>query len=419
MLAMLMPVAVAQSGSAVGGFVPAASAAGGEPQLTATSAILMEIANGQVLFAKNPVEPGPMASTTKIMTALLALELGRLNDIVTVSAKASRIDGSRVYLSEGERHPLRDLLYALLLPSANDAAIAIAEHVGGTEDAFVSLMNERARQLGALKTHFNDSHGLSPQNHYTTAYDLALITREALKNPTFAAMAATRQHLMAWPGHQEMRELTNHNQLLHTDADITGVKTGYIPEAGNCLVASASRNGRTLLAVILHSDLPHVYTDARALLDYGFAAFQPVTAVRPGEEVARPQMKHGLAVGAVTARGLTVSLPAALVGEGQMEREIRWSGTPVPPLAAGQRLGELSVRFQGKEVGSVPLVTAEAVALPEAATWRLWPLGLALAFVVLRYGSLARRRQVRMKQRARRHWERLAASGRNAWPGTG
>lgn len=279
----------------------------------AAAALLMEVGSGQVPYEKNGHTPMTMASTTKIMTALLALEKGRLSDVVTVSARASRIDDSRVYLDEGEKEPVADLLYALLLPSANDAAIAIAEHVGASQDAFVAMMNEKVGALGARDTYFQDPHGLTSQGHYTTAYDLALITRAALRHPTFARIVGTREHRMPWPAKASVRQLYNQNKLLWRDLSseeflITGVKTGYTSAAGNCLVASARRGDRELIAVILKSALAGQYQDVLALFRYGFAAFTPKQLVAHGEVVARPVLPDGRPLPVVTAGTVSVSI---------------------------------------------------------------------------------------------------------------
>ncbi len=382
------------------GTAPAAAAGTRDvPTVSARAAVLMEAATGQILFAKNASERLPMASTTKIMTALVALERGRLDDVVTVGRAATLVDGSRVYLDEGEHQTLRDLLYALLLESGNDAAIAIAEHVAGSQEAFVALMNQRARELGAADTLFHDPHGLSARDHYTTARDLAVISRYALQNPVFAAIVATREHEIPWPAKDSVRRLYNHNKLLWRDADVTGVKTGYIPESGLCLVASARRGDRTLIAVLLNSpSSAEVYRDARLLLDYGFTAYETKRLVRAGEVVGQQRVEDGRPVPVKAAEDVLLAVPKDTGGE--VAREVRWSGPLVAPVAAGQPAGELIVRWQGQEVARVRLVAAEAVAPPpREVRWWTWIGGALGAWWLLQAAGRWHRRRMRRLRR--------------------
>jgi D-alanyl-D-alanine carboxypeptidase (penicillin-binding protein 5/6) len=235
----------------------------------------MDANTGAILFARNSQERLPPASTTKIMTALLILEEGRLDDVVRITDRAIGAGGTGLGLKRGQRITLRDLLWALLLRSANDAALAAAEHVSGTIDRFVARMNEKALSFEMQGTHFTNPHGLDDQAHYSTAHDLGLLTRQALRNPTFSRMVQTRE---AWLSIQtgrngkvvKRRLLRTHNRLLGQFFGADGVKTGFTGRAGRCLVASASRGAHQLIAVLLN-DI-HRWADAEALLEYGFAA---------------------------------------------------------------------------------------------------------------------------------------------------
>ncbi|MGC8839761.1 MAG: D-alanyl-D-alanine carboxypeptidase family protein, partial [Anaerolineae bacterium] len=234
------------------------------PTPLAEAALLGDESTGEVLWEKNAHQRRAVASTTKIMTALLTLERADLDGEVVVSPAASYTGGNMVGLAPGERLSVRDLLYGLLLNSGNDAATALAEHVAGSAEAFVDLMNARAQALGMADTHFVNPHGLDAEGHYSSAYDLWLLTREAMKNPVFRDIVATPVQTLG------PRTYVNLNLLLTAYPGADGVKTGTSDWAGECLVASATRRGHRLIAVVLHS--PDRYGDARALLDWGFAA---------------------------------------------------------------------------------------------------------------------------------------------------
>ncbi len=242
-------------------------------ELSAASALLLDADTGAILFGRNHREQRPPASTTKIMTALLILEEGRLDELVVVSERAAGVRGTGLGVKRGQRLTLRDLLWAVLLKSANDAALAAAEHVGGTEERFVARMNAKAISLGMEGTHFANPHGLDALDHFSTAYDLALLARQALRNPTFARMVQTREVRLAiqtGPNGRvvKRRLLRTHNRLLGQFLGADGVKTGYTERAGRCLVASATRGEHQLIAVLLNDF--HRWTEAATLLEYGF-----------------------------------------------------------------------------------------------------------------------------------------------------
>ena len=238
------------------------------PAVDAQAAVLMVNGTKQVLFEKNPQKIMYPASTTKITTLITALENGDLNSVVTVSPSAAAVDGSSLGLNAGDRIVLRNALYGMMLVSGNDAAEAVAAHIAGSVPAFVDMMNRKAAAIGATDTNYSNPHGLpDPINHYTTAYDLALITDYALKNPTFARIVSTRSYRVDFLNRPSIY-VTNTNKLLKTYPGATGVKTGYTDAAGECLVAAAKRGNVQLIAVILHSETR--WDDAARLLDYGF-----------------------------------------------------------------------------------------------------------------------------------------------------
>lgn len=259
---------------------------GQRPDLSAKAALLVDVDSQTILYEKEARRRLPPASTTKIMTAILALEKGKLNDRVTVPANL-QVEGSLMGLQPGETLTLEELLYGLLLPSGNDAALVIAQHIGGSVEAFVAAMNAKAQALGLTDTHFENPNGLDGPNHYSSARDLWLLASYALRNPVFAKIVSTRTATVAG------RELVNRNELLSSYPDADGVKTGTTDLAGECLVASVQRGGHRALVVILGSQ--DRYADARALLDYYFAHHGWLTLQLPKNALARVRDRQGQA----------------------------------------------------------------------------------------------------------------------------
>lgn len=244
--------------------------------LSAQSAIVIDADTGEVLFNHNGDAQLPMASTTKIMTALIALGEGDLDREYTVKKEYAQVEGSSMYLKEGERLTLRDTLYGLMLESGNDAAVAIAGECGGQE-AFIGKMNEKAAALGLTNTHFDNPNGLPSAEHHTTAHELAKITAAAMCDPVFRQIVATKSYVVG------ERTLHNHNRLLSMYDGAIGVKTGFTKAAGRCLVSAAERNGRTLIAVTLND--PNDWKDHMEMLDSGFAKYEEVTLHHAGDTV--------------------------------------------------------------------------------------------------------------------------------------
>ncbi|HHZ20538.1 MAG TPA: D-alanyl-D-alanine carboxypeptidase [Firmicutes bacterium] len=238
----------------------------GNPRINAQAAVLMDAGSGKVLYAKNAFYAMFPASTTKIMTAVLALELGKLNAKVPISIHAATREGTAMNISPGETWTLQQLLYGLLLSSGNDAAAAIGEYISGSETRFAHLMTEKAWLLGMGTTQFKNASGLPHEGHYTTAYDLALLTRYAMKKPLFRKIVKTKEITLNGPGGEVT--LCNHNKLLWRYPYATGVKTGYTTAAGGCLVATAQKNNVTLIAVVMKTGT--IYDDVQQLLEYGF-----------------------------------------------------------------------------------------------------------------------------------------------------
>jgi D-alanyl-D-alanine carboxypeptidase len=238
------------------------------PTIKAPAAIVIDAGTGAVLYAKREHMRRPIASTTKIMTAIVAMEHLKPNDIVVVTREAARVPYGEG-LRAGERVPVWKLYYGLLLASANDTAVALAVAAGGTRERFLRLMNEKARALGLRRTHYRSASGLIDEGNYSTVHDLAVLTRYAFGNARFQAIVATKTKRVWWRPPTRAKVYENHNKLLWRYRGADGVKTGWTTKAGPCLVASASRHGVRLIAVVL--DSPDHYGDTARLLDYGFS----------------------------------------------------------------------------------------------------------------------------------------------------
>lgn len=327
----------------------------GEPALSAASTVVMDAVTGQVLFARNAHQPKPIASTTKIMTALMAIECGNLYSTATVSPRAAGVEGSSIYLRAGEKLTLEELIYGALMHSGNDACVAIAEHVAGREEVFVNFMNYKARRLGARNTNFCNTNGLPHDKHLSSAYDLALITRHALRNPVFSRIVSTKTHTIAGP--KGTRYLSNTNKMLWSYQGADGVKTGTTHAAGKCLVSSASRDGRRLIAVVLHSD--DRWGESIKLLNYGFTEFSNQVVARKGETLTAITVEDGIKreVPVTVDRDVVVTVPANQ-GE-KIEKILLLESGLAAPVKPGQQVGKLEVLVAGERAAGTELVTLE------------------------------------------------------------
>ncbi len=356
------------------------------PRITARSAVLIESVTGVVLFGKNEHARMHPASTTKIMTAILAVELGDMDSEVVVSANAAGTPGSSLYLKKGQRLRLGDLLRATMLRSGNDGCVAIAEHIAGSETEFVRMMNAKARRLGAWNTRFANPHGLTEANHYTTAFDLALMARYGMTFPLFADIVAAPEGEMAVreDGEETWRQLANTNLLLWSFEGADGVKTGTTSAAGYCLVASATRGGVQFIAVVLDSDAR--WSDCAKLLEYAFDGFRVVDFARKWEHVTTARVRGGVEpeVDLAADRGLRVVVRKDLAH--LVEERIILDGAPTAPIRQGDSLGRLVVLFDKDEMASVELVAMRGVA--RAGAVRAFARGLGRAVRAL----LSRRR---------------------------
>lgn len=341
---------------------------GNRVTISATAAVVMDVDTGQILYAKNAHQPRPIASTTKIMTALIAIECGELNGVTTISPKAAGVEGSSIYLRAGEKLSLKDLLYGALMHSGNDACVAIAEHIAGREELFVKFMNYKAYRLGAKSTHFANTNGLPNDKHLSSAYDLALITRYAMKNPVFNKIVATKTTSINGP--KGRRSLCNTNKMLWSYRGADGVKTGTTNAAGKCLVSSATRDGRRLLAVVLHSD--DRFRESIRLLDYGFKEFNNQRLVRREEVVSYIGVRDGVnsKVPVTVSRDLVITLPVNK--DKAIEKIIMTEQGLSAPVKPGLEVGKLQVLVEDKPVAEVELITKGRVdeLPPHQLIWR-------------------------------------------------
>lgn len=309
------------------------------PETSARAALLMEATTGKVLYEKNGREKLPMASTTKVMTALLAIELGNLDEMVTTDATAYGVEGSSIYLQLEETICLRDLVYGLMLSSGNDAAVAIAIHIGQGIEQFAALMNAKAKQLGAVDTNFVTPNGLHSDAHYTTAYDLALIAAEAMQNETFREIVST-QYYRAESG-AVTRTFKNKNKILWNYAGGNGIKTGYTKAAGRCLVFAAEREGMQLVGVVL--DCPDMFQDAQTLLNYGMDNYEMAPLVQKGDQVADIFVEGGMKNRLALCAPEDIMVIVEKGGSSQYRTRVVLADTYAAPIQMGETCGYVEV----------------------------------------------------------------------------
>lgn len=323
------------------------------PKVSAASAVLVDGDTGRVLWEKDSHTRRSIASTTKLMTALTALESGHgLGETVTVAREWTGIEGSSVYLKPGEEITLEALLYGLLLRSGNDAALAIAGYCGGTVERFVAWMNRKARSLGMTDTHFANPNGLDGEGHYSTAHDMAILARACLENETLSEIAATRSVTL------EGRSFTNHNKLLWRYEGCVGLKTGYTEKSGRTLVTAARRDGLTLICVTLNA--PGDWADHTALFDWGFARYEARPLSRAGEPAGRLPVSGGLVPVCPVEMG--ADLTAALAPEERVTVRCELAESVLTaPVSAGAQAGEIIYYVNQRELARVPLTAVKSV----------------------------------------------------------
>lgn len=339
------------------------------PAVDARAYILVDNATGQTLASLNPEQRVEPASITKLMTAYVAfqaLKEGRLRlqDPVPISERAWRAEGSRTFLQVGDRVPAEVLLLGMIVQSGNDAAIALAERLAGSEATFAQLMNETARTLGMKNSNFTNATGLPDPALYTTPQDIALLSRAMIREfPQYYRWYSQREYV--W---NNIRQ-SNRNGLLYRDPSVDGIKTGHTESAGYCLASSAERNGTRMIAVVFGSSSPKRREDASAaLLDYGFAFYETVTLRKAGEKVLQPRLYKGAADAVTLVPSIDVSVTVKRGARKNLRVTSRVDEPLVAPLTTGQRVGELLISDGTRVLRRVPLVVGS-----EATAGGVWP----------------------------------------------
>lgn len=336
-------------------------------QINAKSAVLIDQATGTVIYEKNQHDPLPPASVTKIMTMLLAMEAIdsnriTLNDKVTISDLASSMGGTQLYLEPGEEKTVEELMKGIAIRSANDASVAIGEHISGTEELFVQRMNERAKELGMNNTTFVNSSGLPDEGHAMSAYDVALMSRELLKHKDVHRWLTTWMDSVAVGRRQSVQELVNTNRLIRSYDGANGIKTGSTGEAGYCLSASATRGNTTFIAVVLGAPTSAIrFSEASRLLDYGFANFSTAAITTKNSTVATVPVQKGVLLEAEVIAKEDLKLLVKKGEEDKVKREVIIPQYLQAPIQKGEKIGEVIALIDGKEMGRVDIVAAENI----------------------------------------------------------
>jgi D-alanyl-D-alanine carboxypeptidase (penicillin-binding protein 5/6) len=332
------------------------------PLLAASGYILVDGETGEVLAQNNADERLPPASLTKMMSSYLVIEelvSGRINEssLVNISVKAWKMEGSRMYVREGTQVPVIDLLRGEIVQSGNDATVALAEYIGGTEDAFVDLMNKRAKELGMNNTHYQNAAGLPAEGHFTTARDLATLARAVIYNhPQHYPLYAEKEFK-----YNNIRQ-PNRNRLLFLDPTVDGLKTGHTEEAGYCLVASSKRENTRLIAVVLGTKSDNARaSETQKLLAYGFRYFETVDLYKANTEVTKSRVWSGKSPEVVLglAKDIRMSLPRGRIND--VKANVHVNETITAPIAAGQELGKLTIELDGKVINTQPLIAMQPV----------------------------------------------------------
>ena len=331
--------------------------------LNAKSAILMEEATGNILYESNPDERLPIASVTKVMTMLLIMEAvdsGKisLDDMVTVSENAMSYGGSTMFLETGEQLTVNDMLKGIAVASANDGCVAMAEHLAGSESAFVDMMNEKAKELGMENTHFMNTNGLDEDDHYSSARDVAIMSRELMKHETIFNYTSIWMDTLRGGKFQ----LANTNKLIRFYDGANGLKTGSTSKALCCLSAAAKRNDMQLIAVVLGAPTSaERFASAKSLLDYGFANYAVNTQITAGDEVQKIAVEKGVDKEVGVVAGDSCSTLVKKGQEDNITKEIKIVETITAPIEAGQKIGTMTISRDGEVISDIDLNASSAV----------------------------------------------------------
>lgn len=336
--------------------------------IEAKSAILIDASTGEILYEKNVHERLSPASITKIMVLLLtmeALENGKitLQDEMIISSNAAGMGGSQIYLEEGEIQKVEEIIKAVCLRSANDGAVALAEHIAGSEEIFVKMMNDKAKALGMKNTNFMNVTGLDEEGHYTSAYDIALMSRELLKYPKIHEwLTLWMAEIKVGKEKDVIQGLVNTNRLIHDYKGANGIKTGYTSKAGHCLAASATRGNLTLISVVLGCNSSTIrFKESRKLLDYGFANYDSVPIAKKGEIIGKLKVSKGKArfIDVCVEENTSILVKKGLSNE--IDKEVILPKYITAPIKEGQKVGEMLVKANDKEIKKVDIVAKSSV----------------------------------------------------------
>lgn len=373
-------------------------------KLNAEGALLIDFDSNRVLYEKNSNKKLYPASTTKIMTAILAIELGNMDDIVKVDEEVVDLSaGSNIALDYDEEMKMEDLLNALLVASANDAALAIGKHISGSLEEFIALMNTKAEELGAVNTHFANPNGLHDDNHYSTAYDLFLISKYAMRNEAFRKYVSTSEYTIPPTNKKtEERLIHNTNKFLYGDETmeidnhivpikyegIKGIKTGTTPEAQHCLISYAERDGKKMISVILKSDGKQVYSDTYKILNYGFHNFNSTILGHYNQFIENLNIENGSLPYAATVLDKDVYYLLNPDEASRIEKNLKFKDNIVPPIAKGQILGSAEYYLDGNLLAQQNIVSTVDITLSPKDKFMdffldRWYLFLIVALIVL------------------------------------
>jgi len=326
------------------------------PRISASAAIVMDVESGRILYEKNAYTRRSIASTTKIMTAILALENGNDDEDVLISKRAASIGGSTVDLKEGKTYKLKDLMYAMMLRSGNDAAIAIAEHIGGSVELFAEMMNRKAAEIGAVNTNFVTPHGLDDPQHYSTPYDLTLITQYALKNEKFCKIVSTKYSVF------NGKNIINTNEMLGLYPWADGVKTGYTGQAGRCLVTSATRNNWKIISVVLGCPTRTIRAqNSKLLLDYAFDNYKNYEYLKKGQQLQQVDIHKGMVDKVPLYSDVDITIPLKADEVNNVKVVYNIPKEVEAPLIRNTKVGTVDFVLEGKILASTDLINYETV----------------------------------------------------------
>ncbi len=354
--------------------VPIEAMAISDNDITAPAAVLMDAQTGEILYQKNPHEKRACASITKVMTLDLvmeALDSGKIKwtDTVTASEHAASMGGSDIWLEPGETMTVDEMVKATIVASANDAAVALAEFVYGSEDEFVAMMNKKAKELGMKETVFKNCNGLDEDGHITSAYDVALMSRDLIRHKSIFKYSKIWMDTLR----DGKTQLVNTNKLLKTYNGITGLKTGTTSQAGSCISATAERDGLSLIAVVLGSKSgKDRFKDAAALLDYGFANYAMYTPKSPDEAFKDIAVTNGMSASVKTETEINGSFLIKKGGDKDITYDISLPESIQAPVSEGDRVGKIIYKRDGKRIAEYPITAAEQV--DEISFWQIFSL---------------------------------------------